>query len=150
MVVVCHYIATIAWLANANAEFKSDCDWDGNQTDVPTVCAKDGPSIAIFLMVFLPILVIVFIFVFQLAYKDLMAARADNQGQLVAQQGGYIPPPPPMMPAPAFYQAYQPAPIIGQGYPVPNQQFAPPPQYPNYPPQYQQFQQPLPQGPGQA
>ncbi|CAG9330628.1 unnamed protein product [Blepharisma stoltei] len=150
MVVICHYIATIAWLSNSHAEFKSDCDWDRSQTDVPTICAKDGPAIAIFLMVFLPIIVVVFIFVFQIAYKDLIAARGENQGQLVVQQGGYMPPMPvqPVQPVPQFYQAYQPAPVIGQGYPAPNQQFAPPMQYPNYPPQYQQF--PQPQAPGQV
>ncbi|CAG9330626.1 unnamed protein product [Blepharisma stoltei] len=107
-VVVCHYLATIVWLANSHAEFKSDCKWDGNKRDIPTICAEDGPNTALFLMIFLPIVVTVFICVFQVAYKDLLAERERIEGQPV-QMSGYIPP---VQYAPQGYQASQQYPVL--------------------------------------
>lgn len=68
-IIICHYLAILVWIGLANATFDDDnCDnlfySDDNHTP-PKVCAKAGPRLSLFILIFLPFVIVPFyIFVF--------------------------------------------------------------------------------------
>lgn len=61
---ISHIIAIIGWVGYLDVTFSDDCNdlYDG--TDPPTVCATTGPSLGLFVLIFLPFIMIPYFFVF--------------------------------------------------------------------------------------
>lgn len=61
---ISHIVAIIGWLGYLDITFSDDCNdlYDG--TDPPTVCATTGPALGIFVLIFLPFIMIPYFLVF--------------------------------------------------------------------------------------
>ncbi|CAG9324476.1 unnamed protein product [Blepharisma stoltei] len=121
-----HYIAFLSWMGWSNTNFNGDCDSDiRNSDEAPALCAKDGPSLSLFLVVVFPIILIAFIIIGSktIRVKRLEAIRGrvigvseinnSNQVQMFVQPG-YAPY---SQGVPTVYPAGQP--IIPQPYQYP-------------------------------
>lgn len=64
-IIICHYLAILVWIGLANATFDDDnCDKlydDDDDHTPPKVCAKAGPRLALFILIFLPFVIAPFI-----------------------------------------------------------------------------------------
>ncbi|OMJ69870.1 hypothetical protein SteCoe_32283 [Stentor coeruleus] len=118
----CHYIGILLWFGFTKSGFKDKCnDFPKNGT-IPHVCAKEGPGLAVAVMIVFPIVTIFYIIIACIAYpkRNNLEYRqihpsVINVSQIdISQQIGYT-------------QNYQPDPLI----------IPPPIQYGN----------PIPQGP---
>ncbi|CAG9330625.1 unnamed protein product [Blepharisma stoltei] len=75
-----HYAGTIIWITEAKVKYSGSCDWDGTFSQVPDLCAKKEAEVALALMIVMPLVVVVFIVIFQAGYKELVEAR--NQAEI--------------------------------------------------------------------
>ena len=57
---ISHIIAILGWIGMANVTFGNDCNSLNNGTSPPTVCAKEAPRLALFTLVFLPLVMVPF------------------------------------------------------------------------------------------
>ena len=57
---VAHYLGTLFWLGITSANYNADCSVTPYNGKGPTVCTGDGPALALFTLIFLPVIVILF------------------------------------------------------------------------------------------
>ena len=75
-----HTVATVIWVASVKFTFGDDCEDLTDGEEAPRVCARDGPKLGIFTMLFLPFAMIPFFLVVcymerkQKAVKEIVEA----------------------------------------------------------------------------
>ncbi|CAG9333218.1 unnamed protein product [Blepharisma stoltei] len=114
---IAHFIAFFSWLAVSNGDYDGNCNDiaesfdDGDyKSDLkpPRLCIRDGPILATFLAVFLPIVVIAYIPIGCIAYRNKRQQDREGEKQEFALE----------IPNSLQIQNGGQTPIIVQGYPV--------------------------------
>lgn len=62
-VCISHYIAIIIWLGITGASYNDDCSGIPNDGERVPLCASDGPGLGLFLLLFIPVVVGLYIFI---------------------------------------------------------------------------------------
>jgi hypothetical protein len=145
---VAHYIGTIIFLGLTNTNFNGKCSDTPTNGNRPMLCANDGPGLALFNLLFIPVLVVGFCIVGCRVQRVNAFGTLNFHSPVPAPAAVIIQPPPyTQQPLPGFAQPgyaqpgyaqpgyAQPGIVYGyQGYPPGSG----PPQYvPNNPPYYQ-------------
>ncbi|OMJ79556.1 hypothetical protein SteCoe_20408 [Stentor coeruleus] len=59
-VLICHYIAILAWLEMSGASYSDDCSSVPTNGETIPLCGSHGPGLGLFLMVFIPAVVVLY------------------------------------------------------------------------------------------
>ena len=86
---VFHFIAILGWLGVTKTEYNNSCNDNPTDGSQLKLCATDGPGLALFMMIFNPLVVIGFIVLACIASKNRQNPNNENQGN----QGYSVPPP---------------------------------------------------------
>lgn len=82
---VFHYLAILVWIGLTKARFDDDCEnlYNSDQTN-PEVCAKAGPKVGVFILIYLPFITIPFLIYVYLKHKDskkVVTEKTENSGR---------------------------------------------------------------------
>mmetsp|Transcript_30664 Transcript_30664/g.30303 ORF Transcript_30664/g.30303 Transcript_30664/m.30303 type:complete len:159 (-) Transcript_30664:47-523(-) len=131
---VFHFIAFFTWVNVTDASFDDSCKWNAKTDNNPGVCTKDGPNISLFLTIFIPIVVVLYIIVSHVAHQWIIVNYSgqsyygmqyvrnpgvvyqQNQGYPQGYQQGYGMGQPGVQYAPPQYQGQYPGQPGGYGY----------------------------------
>ena len=82
---VFHYLAILVWIGLTKARFDDNCEnlYNSDQTN-PEVCAKAGPRVGIFILIYLPFVTIPFLIYVYLKHKGaktVVIEKTENSGR---------------------------------------------------------------------
>ena len=80
LVIIAHYTGFISWMSVTNTNFNRDCvDIPHNPTEDLKFCAGDGPALALFITILLPLISVMFCFVSKNFGAKKTVAKIDRE-----------------------------------------------------------------------